>query len=153
MQNASSPLPDVYAGGQPSAEEIQRLAAEGVRTILDLRAPDERRGFDEAAVAASVGVEYVNLPVYYHGIPRETFDRVREWMKDRDKRPTLIHCRSGNRVGAVLMPYLILDEGKSPQEALELAIQAGLASQQLLDWAMAYTREEESRREGSSGAA
>ena len=40
----------------------------------------------------------------------ETFDRFRELIRDGGRRPLLVHCSSANRVGALLIPYLILDE-------------------------------------------
>ncbi|HWV56167.1 MAG TPA: sulfur transferase domain-containing protein [Longimicrobiales bacterium] len=138
--NASCPTSDVYTGGQPSPDEIERLAEAGIRTIVDLRPPQEQRGFDEAAVAGAAGVEYVSLPVTYSGIPGETFDRFREIMRSEERKPFLVHCRSGNRVGALLVPYLILDEGRTPNEAVQIAIRAGLASQALLNIAMAYVQ-------------
>lgn len=138
--NATCAAPDVYTGGQPSPEEIERLAAAGIRTIIDLRPPEEPHGFDEPATVAGAGAEYVSLPVRYSGIPDETFDRARELLRSPEKRPFLVHCRSGNRVGALLIPYLILDEGLSQDEALRIAMRAGLASQRLLDNAMAYVR-------------
>ncbi len=47
--------PGLSAGGQPSATQLQALAAQGVRTVIDLRQPDEDRGFDETRVAESLG--------------------------------------------------------------------------------------------------
>jgi uncharacterized protein (TIGR01244 family) len=138
LPNASSPVADVYTGGQPSESDLRHLAEAGIRTVLDLRPPEEPRGFDEAAAARAAGLEYVVLPVTYQDVPNETFDRFRELLRDDAKRPILVHCRSGNRVGALLMPFLILDERLDPQQALELALEAGLGSQLLLDIAMEY---------------
>ena len=42
-----SPLPGVMAAGQPTGEQIQLLAEEGYRTVIDLRPAAEPRGFDE----------------------------------------------------------------------------------------------------------
>ncbi|UUS15511.1 sulfur transferase domain-containing protein [Stenotrophomonas sp. CD2] len=55
--------PGLYAGGQPSAVQLQALAAQGVRTVIDLRQPGEDRGFDETRVAESLGLRYVRIPV------------------------------------------------------------------------------------------
>ena len=41
------PLPGIGAAGQPAASDWTDLAAAGVRTVVDLRAPNEPRGHDE----------------------------------------------------------------------------------------------------------
>jgi protein tyrosine phosphatase (PTP) superfamily phosphohydrolase (DUF442 family) len=137
LTNASCPLEGVATAGQPRVEHLKQLAESGYKAVLDLRAPDEPRGYDEAAAAREAGLEYVNLPVA--GLPAdETFDRFRQVMRDPDKRPVLVHCGSANRVGALLIPYLVLDERQGPQEALSVAVSVGLRSRELADAALAY---------------
>jgi protein tyrosine phosphatase (PTP) superfamily phosphohydrolase (DUF442 family) len=138
LANAGCPLPGVATGGQPAEEEFRRLAEAGYRTVVDLRAPDEPRGIDEPDVVRRAGMEYVNLPVTAQTLDDATFDRFRSLMKDPAHRPMLVHCASANRVGAILIPYLILDEGKDPSEALEIAAEVGLRSRELADMALAY---------------
>lgn len=138
MPNARAPLPGVATGGQPRAADLEALAKAGYRAILDIRAPQEPRGYDEAAVAARAGLEYINLPVGHGPLGDETFDRFREIVRDAARRPLLVHCASGNRVGLMLIPYFILDEGKTPQEAVRLAVEAGLAGPQLAPLALDY---------------
>jgi protein tyrosine phosphatase (PTP) superfamily phosphohydrolase (DUF442 family) len=137
LANASGPLEGVATAGQPQIEHLRQLADGGFKAVVDLRTPGEPRGYDEAAAAREVGLEYVNLPVA--GPPEdETFDRFRQVMRDPGKRPVLVHCGSANRVGALLIPYLVLDEGQDPQEALNTAVSVGLRSQDLADAALAY---------------
>lgn len=140
LVNASCPLPDVLAGGQPSPEHVDRLARAGMRTVLDTRGTGESRGFDEPAAVRAAGMEYVALPVEHGGIPDETFDRFRALMGDPARRPMLVHCASGNRVGALMIPYLLLDEGRGAEEALALAVGCGLRSRELADAAFDYAR-------------
>jgi protein tyrosine phosphatase (PTP) superfamily phosphohydrolase (DUF442 family) len=73
-------------------------------------------------------MEYVNVPVGHEDASDGAFDRFRELMADGERRPLLVHCSSANRVGALLIPYLVLDEGKSPREALDVASRIGLRS-------------------------
>ena len=65
-------------------------------------------------------MEYVSLPVGHEDVEEATFDRFRALMADRERRPVLVHCSSANRVGALLIPYLVLDEGKGAEEALDI---------------------------------
>jgi protein tyrosine phosphatase (PTP) superfamily phosphohydrolase (DUF442 family) len=68
----------------------------------------------------------------------ETFERFRGLMQEPERRPMLVHCSSANRVGALLIPYLILDRGKMPEEAVELASRVGLRSYELKRAAIRY---------------
>ncbi len=138
MTNAAQPMADVATAGQPEAEHLDRLAKAGYKMVLDLRAEKEDRGFDEARTVRDSGMEYENIPVTPDTLNEEKFDRFRELMGDPERRPALVHCSSANRVGALLIPYLILDEGKSREEALEIAARVGLQSQELKEAALEY---------------
>jgi hypothetical protein len=45
--NATSPAPGLLFGGQPTAEQLEALAAADYKTVIDLRAPEVIRGYDE----------------------------------------------------------------------------------------------------------
>lgn len=140
LMNGSCPLPDVGAAGQPDAGHFRQLAEAGYKSVLDLRDPSEPRGFDEAVVAREAGLRYENIPVSPSALGDAEFDRFRAFLKDPANRPTLVHCGSANRVGALLIPYLMLDEGRTEREALDLAQRAGLRSQELASLAVRYAR-------------
>jgi protein tyrosine phosphatase (PTP) superfamily phosphohydrolase (DUF442 family) len=133
------PLENVATGGQPAREQLRGLYKAGYRLLIDLRALDEPRGYDERAAAQEAGLLYQNLPVTPETLDDDVFGRFRALMRDPRNRPVIVHCGSGNRVGALLLPYLILDEGKTPEEAEELARQVGLESPALRERALAYT--------------
>ena len=139
MTNAVQPMEDVATSGQPTAEHLERLAGAGYKMVLDLRAEKEDRGFDEARTVRDSGMEYENIPVTPDTLSAEKFDRFRELMGDPERRPALVHCSSANRVGALLIPYLILDENKTREEALEIAFRVGLQSEELKQAALEYT--------------
>lgn len=138
MANAGQPLADVATAGQPEREDLEHLAEAGYKTVIDLRAPEEPRGLDEPAVVRRAGMEYVNIPVGHEDVDDETFERFREVMIDPERRPALVHCASANRVGALLIPYLILDEGKPPEDAVRMTSEIGLRSAELKQAALRY---------------
>ena len=131
-------LHGVLSGGQPEPEHVALLAGAHIHTVLDLRLPEEERGYDEAATVAHAGMEYLNIPVGPAGPDDAAYDKAREVLRDAGRRPILIHCKSANRVGAVVLPYLILDEGHSEAEAVEIATAAGLKVPALRESALAY---------------
>ncbi len=138
LKNAGQPLPDVATAGQPEGEHLKRLAEAGYRTVIDLRESEEDRGLDEPDAVRRAGMEYVSIPVGHEDVDDETFERFREVMADADQRPVLVHCSSANRVGALLIPYLVLDEGRSLEEALQIASRVGLRSEELRRAALRY---------------
>lgn len=146
--NASCPSAGVVTGGQVSPQHLENLARAGVRTVVDLRGADEPRGYDEPATVRAAGMDYVPLPIRHGLITDETVDRFREVMRDPARRPVLVHCATANRVGALLLAHLVLDEGKSPEEAIETAVGVGLRSREYADAALSYVR----RHGGDIGA-
>jgi uncharacterized protein (TIGR01244 family) len=119
-------LDGVYTAGQPTAEDLDAAREAGIRTVIDLRRADEKRGYDEAAAVAEAGLAYVLLP--FNG-PAELndaiFDRARELLRTAE-RPLLLHCASANRVGAVWIPYRVLEAGIALDAAVAEAKTIGL---------------------------
>jgi uncharacterized protein (TIGR01244 family) len=143
LTNAGSPLEGVATAGQPDKEHLQSLAEAGYKTVIDLRTTEEDRGFDEEEVVREAGMEYANIPVGHETIADETFEQFRELMTDPERHPALVHCSSANRVGALLIPYLILDEGRDREEAVEVASEVGLSSEELKHRALEYASGQE----------
>lgn len=139
-RNAACPLPGVGTGGQPDSSRLRRLASSGFRAVIDLRMPEEPRGYDEPAVARAAGLEYVALPVSPATLTDSTFDSFRALMTDPARTPVLVHCASGNRVGALLLPWLLLDRGWPLERALASTEAGGLHSATLREMALDYAK-------------
>lgn len=120
-------LPGLHAGGQPTAADLERLQAQGVRTVIDLRGEDEHRGYDEAAEAHRLGLAYVSLPVAgADGINAANADALQALLAGHGD-GVLLHCGSGNRVGA-LLALGSANAGMAHEDALALGRKAGLTS-------------------------
>jgi protein tyrosine phosphatase (PTP) superfamily phosphohydrolase (DUF442 family) len=145
LENAGYPLEGVATAGQPEQEHLERLAEAGYRTVLDIRTLEEDPGFDESETVRNAGMEYVNMPleVKPEAFTDEVFDRARELLADPDHRPILVHCASAVRVAPLLIPYLILDEGRSSDEAVKIASQVGPQQDELTDVALRYVNEKQ----------
>ena len=141
LPNGHMPMDGIVTAGQPAAHQFAPLASAGVSTVIDLRAPGEARGFDEHSAAQAAGMEYHNIPVVAGALTTCEFDQVRQRLRAPDRGPVLVHCASANRVGAVLLPYLVLDEHRSPDEALRIAHDVGLRSDDLAKAAFDYIRD------------
>ena len=121
-----APVDGIRSAGQPTAEQFKVFADAGYTTVIDIRGPDEDRGLDEAAVLEELGLEYVQLPIV--GSEAINYDNARELdalLAGYDD-PVLVHCGSGNRVGALLALKESM-AGASDAEALEYGKNAGLS--------------------------
>jgi rhodanese-related sulfurtransferase len=136
---------ELLLAGQPSAEALRALAADGLELVIDLRRPEEGRDFDEPALVRELGLEYAN-PAF--GGPETltdgTFDAVRELLAAHEKERVLLHCRSATRVGAVWVASRVLDDGVAWEEALAEARRVGVKGEAWEAPAKAYV---ELRRE------
>ena len=132
IPNATFPEPGVMAAGQPTGEQIQLLAEEGYKTIINLRPPEEPHGVQEPQAARQNGMAYVNIPVTLQTLDQASIDKFLETMK-KAERPVLLHCASSNRVGALYYAWLVLEKGVPAKEAMERAKAAGLKSPELAE--------------------
>jgi protein tyrosine phosphatase (PTP) superfamily phosphohydrolase (DUF442 family) len=140
VPNACQPLPNLVTGGQPTADDLEQFGRAGGGLVIDLRDPMEPRPFDEPAMACRLGLDYVNVPVGAGSLDDATLDRVLTLLRGAGERPVLLHCASGNRVGAALLPLFILDHGLEEEDAIGQAMRVGLRSAELLEWGLDYTR-------------
>ena len=140
IANACCPLPGLVTGGQPNEAQFRAARAAGAATVLDIRDPMEPRPFDEPALAAALGLKYVNISVTGGSLDDPTMDRVMAVLRDEASAPVFFHCGSGNRVGGALIPYFMRDHGMEEDDAVALAMRVGLRGADLMEWGLDYAR-------------
>ena len=141
VPNACEPLPGMVTGGQPTVDHLVALKRAGCEVVLDIRDPMEPRPMRVPDAVRALGLEYINIPVSYAALSDQTLARVRETVKElAGKRRVFFHCGSGNRVGATLIPYLMLDQGFEEEDAVNQAMRIGTRSAALVEWALDYVR-------------
>ena len=117
---------DFCTGGQPRLEHLEKLKADGVKTIINLRQASEHRAAEEEAKAKELGLRYFNIPVSF-GHPNE--EQVTEFLKitdDPKNRPVFIHCTAAIRVAAFWMIRRVMRDGWTIEAAEEEAKKIGL---------------------------
>jgi uncharacterized protein (TIGR01244 family) len=130
MKNAVLLETDVIGGGLLNEEALSEAATQGVATVIDLRHPSEGIA-EEGALVRKHGMTYVNIPVTPETLSREQVDRVAELFADSNKRPALIHCSSGNRVGGLWALYLRFHRDMTPEDAYAIGVEKGLRNEKL----------------------
>lgn len=120
-----SPVDGITAAGQPDKAGFEVFADAGYTTVIDMRAEDEDRGFEEAAFVEELGMHYVAFPIASED--DVSFDSARKLdeLLQRYPGPVLVHCASSNRVGAILALRASL-HGADDAEALALGREGGM---------------------------
>lgn len=112
----------------PSPEDLDRLARQGFKAVVNLRTEDEE---DQPLSPQGEGeevrrrdMEYLHFPVSPDALDASLVDRFREQVA-RLPRPVFVHCASGKRSGAMTMMHLAPRWGLSGEDALKKAEELG----------------------------
>lgn len=119
LDHVAFPAPHRVASGRLQASDIPALKHAGIRQVIDLSLDSETPGFDEAAAVRAAGIGYHNLPI--RGVGDLTRARVVQFdrlLREVGEQPTLVHCASGNRVGAMIALRAALIDGQPTEAAL-----------------------------------
>lgn len=129
LPNVSFHGPDRVAAGKLEPADIPKLAAAGIKEVIDLRDDSETPDFDEAAAVRAAGMRYHSLPI--RGPQDLTEENVRTLdalLRSAGDSPTLVHCASSNRVGALMALRAASLQGMSNDDAVEIGRAWGLGS-------------------------
>ena len=111
----------LFTGGMPTAEQLSDAAQHGVDVVINL-APHEVPNAlpNEAALAASLGMQYINIPVNWSTPTKDGLDRFIDAMDKNKDRKILVHCQANFRATAFVSMYRILRQGWKTDEAMEV---------------------------------
>ena len=117
---------DFCTGGQPKLEHLEKLKAEGVKAIINLRQPSEYRAAEEEAKAKELGLRYFNIPVAFADPKEEQATEFLRITDDPENRPAFIHCTAAIRAGTFWMIRRVLRDGWPIEDAEKEAEKVGL---------------------------
>lgn len=122
------PLPGkVIAGGQPDAGRLGELSRAGLAAVINLRTVGEDAGYDEAQLLREADVAYYQIPVAGSaGLSRSNVERLDALLARHAGQPVLVHCASGNRVGALMALRAHWLQGQDADSALQTGREHGL---------------------------
>ncbi len=114
----------IIVSAQPTAEDLRQWRESGVSTVLNLRTSEEmadrsRVPFDEAALAAELGIDYRAHPIdgKAHPFSPAAVDAFAEALSKAEGK-VLVHCATGVRAGWLYAAYAVKHQGMSPEDAL-----------------------------------
>jgi uncharacterized protein (TIGR01244 family) len=133
-------------GGQPTEQAFNKLAANGFRSVLNLRTASEGVDLEkERRLVEQSGMRYINIPVVVSAPRKEQAVEFIRVVKEKANHPMLIHCRSASRVGAFMMIYRVVEQGWSEEKAEEEAVRIGLHTEELRKFAKEYIRQQNAK--------
>ncbi|MBW2267456.1 MAG: protein tyrosine phosphatase family protein [Deltaproteobacteria bacterium] len=102
------------------ADEFERIAQAGYRTVINLLPEENQHALeDEASIVAALGMAYVHIPIDIEAPTVENFDEFRAAMKAHSDSPVWVHCAANWRVSAFVALYGQLELGWSPDRATD----------------------------------
>jgi protein tyrosine/serine phosphatase len=103
----------LYRSGQLTSTQLaEAVKRYNIRTVINLQWPGEEM-VEERGKAASLGVDFVNLPMPGDGFGEEwEFREILQVLDDPSRRPVLVHCARGTcRTGAAVGIYRLERDG------------------------------------------
>ena len=134
-------------GGQPSMENLQKMKAEGVRSVINLRLASEYNFEEEASTVKKLELRYFHIPVDKSDLKDEQVQKFLEVTGDPENRPMFIHCTSAGRVGTFWMIRRVLVDNWKIEDAKAEARKIGMHDEKLRDWALDYIKRHQKAEE------
>ena len=115
-----------WAGGQPSPEDLAQLARQGVKSIVNLRSPDETGSLsNEQELSKTNSLEYINLPLESNSSNGEKIDHLLTEIVDLPT-PIYFHCGAGGRASVTALIALADQENWEDAVIVAKAIDLGI---------------------------
>lgn len=123
----------LHTSGQPEAAVLEKLAAEGFDTVVNL-APATVSGAvaDESRLLEVTGVRYINIPVEFRNPTYEDFERFSDALERARAGKVLVHCQVNARASTFTFLYRVVHENAPAAEAYALVKQAWTPNEQWL---------------------
>lgn len=126
LDNAKFPDANTVVTGKLSPEKIAKIAEAGIEHIINLQ-PDSELSFDEKSAVEAASIHYTHLPISGADDLKQVnlleFDKA---LRAHHGKKTLLHCGSGNRVGACMALRAGWLRGRKMDTAMERGKQHGL---------------------------
>jgi tyrosine-protein phosphatase SIW14 len=117
---------NIERGGRPSASDVDALARQNIRTIINLE-NNSNAIAREKRQAAALGINYIESPMSWKTRPSDAqVDALMRALQDQNNFPIFIHCMHGeDRTGLIVGLYRVLVEKMAPKEAYAEMIRLG----------------------------
>jgi protein tyrosine phosphatase (PTP) superfamily phosphohydrolase (DUF442 family) len=110
----------LVTSGQPTANSLAHLAAQGFGAVIYLApptSPDAVRG--EADIVRKQGLEFVNIPIQFGNPTEADFNAFVAAMNRFQDRKVLVHCQVNMRASSMTFLYRVIVGHEKPDQAYE----------------------------------
>ena len=101
------PISDsIITSGQPTEKQFELVKEAGFLKVINLAPHNAENALpDEAAALASLGMDYIHIPVDFQAPTEANYEEFCAAMKELDLAPVLVHCAANMRVSAFMYRY------------------------------------------------
>jgi len=130
LPNVLVPFDYIVTGGQPTFDQMKKASEAGFKTVINLRTDAEQPSpAEESSWVEELGMKYVHIPVAgAKGLTLKNTKAFASALLNTEDYPLIIHCKSGNRVGALFSLKAFYIDQKSKIESIKIGKKAGLTS-------------------------
>ncbi len=127
IDGAVHPAPNQLVAGQPQPHELAALAGAGVQHVFNARTDGELEAWNEPRLIDELGMTYHHLPIAgAEDLDRQAVARFNAILNEIGDEPVLLHCASGNRIGALFALRAAWIDGADNEAAIEIGRAHGL---------------------------
>jgi len=128
LPNFQVPLDSVLTGGQPTFDQIIQAAETGFKAVVNLRTDKELPDpAQELTWVEGAGMKYFHIPISVpEGLTPQKTKVFADVLSKQENYPLIIHCKSGERVGAMFTLKAFHIDEMEIEEALLIGGRAGL---------------------------
>lgn len=102
----------IVTAGQPTASQYPAIAVAGYQTVINLALEESANALpNEDAISASLGLEYIHIPVLWEAPTLDNFEEFVRVMSQRNDRQIFVHCAANKRVSAFMYLYHQIVDG------------------------------------------
>jgi protein tyrosine phosphatase (PTP) superfamily phosphohydrolase (DUF442 family) len=110
----------LVTSGQPSAQALADLKAQGFEAVIYLAPPTVHDAVrDEPLIVARQGLAFINLPIRFDQPTEADFETFAALLKALGGRKTLVHCQVNMRASTLVFLYRTIHLGQPPQAAYD----------------------------------
>ena len=118
--NAVEISPRLVTSGQPTAEGLARLKAEGFEAVIYLAPPTVHDAVrDEQLIVTKQGVTFVNIPIRFDNPTQADFETFSAILAALGPRKVLVHCQVNLRASSMVFLYRAIKLKEEPRAAYE----------------------------------
>jgi protein tyrosine phosphatase (PTP) superfamily phosphohydrolase (DUF442 family) len=108
----------LVTSGQPTAEGLANLKAQGFEAVIYLAPPTVSDAVkDEGLILARQGITYVNIPIRFDNPTESDFQQFAAILKGLGDRKVLVHCQVNMRASSFVFLYRTTVLREDPREA------------------------------------